>query len=205
MPALAHDRCDGYFARMDTFGKPDPRSDRELVRVCNEGNAADAARAFESIYRRHKDYVVRVALRFVRDRDMALDVLQETFSYLLRKFPPSGDGLVLTAQMTTFLYPVAKNNALTLMRRADRFPASETLQPDDLPEGTPAEPGDIVRVLRELSSERREVILLRFVDDLSLEEIAGVLQIPLGTVKSRLHLAIRQLRESPEIRKLHFP
>lgn len=190
---------------MATFGKPDPRSDGELVRACNEGNAAEAARAFDAIYMRYKDYVIRVGLRFVRDRDMALDVLQETFSYLLRKFPPSGDGLILTARMTTLLYPVAKNNALTLMRKADRFPASEDLRPDDLPGQPSSEPGDIAGVLRELTGEHREVILLRFVDDLSLDEIAEVLQIPLGTVKSRLHTAIRQLRKSPEIKKLHFP
>jgi DNA-directed RNA polymerase specialized sigma24 family protein len=111
-------------------GKSDPRSDQELVRLCNVGNAAEAARAFDAIYQRHKDYVIRVALRFVRgDHDAALDVLQETFSYLLRKFPPSGDGLTLTAQLTTFLYPVAKNSAITLLRKAARFPAAETARP----------------------------------------------------------------------------
>ena len=52
-----------------------------------------------------------------------------------------------------------------------------------------------------VADQRREVITLRFVDDLSLQEITEVLQIPLGTVKSRLHLAIKQLRESPETRK----
>ena len=74
----------------------DRRSDEELVGACNHGDAAEATRAFDVLYKRHKDYVVRVALRFVRDPDMALDVLQETFSYLLRKFPPTGDGLTLT-------------------------------------------------------------------------------------------------------------
>ena len=204
IPPLARNQRYRYFTRMARFGNTDPRSDRELVRVCNEGNATDAARAFTAIYGRYKDYVIRVALRFVRDRETALDVLQETFSYLLRKFPPSGDGLILTAQLTTLLYPVAKNNALTLMRKADRFPTDEGLRPDDLPARTSSESGDIADVMRELSDEHREVILLRFVDDLSLGEIADVLRIPLGTVKSRLHLAIRHLRESPQIRDLHF-
>lgn len=183
----------------------DQRSDQELVRICNLGNATDAARAFDALYQRHKDYVIRVALRFVRDHDTALDVLQETFSYLLRKFPPSGDGLTLTAQMTTFLYPVAKNSAITLMRKGDRFPASESFEPDDLPANTPRESGNIAEVLGGLSDEHREVIMLRFVDDLSLQEIADALTIPVGTVKSRLHLAIRQLRESPQVRKRYFP
>lgn len=190
---------------MADSGKWDQRSDQELLRLCNHGNATDATRAFEALYKRHKAYVIRVALRFVRDHDTALDVLQETFSYLLRKFPPSGDGLTLTAQMTTFLYPVARNTAITLMRKADRFPAAAGCKPDDLPENTVPESGDITEALGDLSDAHREVILLRFVDDMSLQEIASALAIPVGTVKSRLHLAIRQLRESPQIRKLPFP
>src|SRR5690606_37973731 len=133
---------------------------------------------------------------------LALDVLQETFGYLLRKFPPAGPGLTLTAELTTLLYPVAKHSALTLRRRADRFPAGERDDPDDLPGPDPQASGDIAPVLDRLSEERREVILLRFVDGLALEEIAAALGIPLGTVKSRLHLALRQLREAPEISEL---
>jgi RNA polymerase sigma-70 factor, ECF subfamily len=185
-------------------GKSDQRSDQELVRLCNTGDAGEAARAFEGLYSRHKDYVIRVALRFVQDRDMALDVLQETFGYLLRKFPPAGDGLILTARLTTLLYPVAKHSALNLMRKAGRFPAGD-VQPDDLAERAPAGSGDIADILGGLPDERREVVLLRFVDDMSLQEIASALDIPLGTVKSRLHLAIRQLRESPGIRDLYSP
>jgi RNA polymerase sigma-70 factor (ECF subfamily) len=47
--------------------------------------------------------------------------------------------------------------------------------------------------------------MLRFVDDLPLQDIATALDIPLGTVKSRLHLAIKTLRESPEAKKLLSP
>jgi RNA polymerase sigma-70 factor (ECF subfamily) len=49
------------------------------------------------------------------------------------------------------------------------------------------------------------VLTLRFVDDLTLAEIAVVLDIPLGTVKSRLHLAIRELRDDPRIKDLIEP
>ena len=181
-------------------GTSDGRSDEELVQVCNHGNAIETTRAFETLYKRHKEYVVRVALRFVKDHDLALDVLQETFSFLLRKFPPTGDGLTLTAQLTTFLYPVAKNSAITLMRKTERFPPSDNWQPDDLPAPS-RESGDIAQVLGDLSDERREVILLRFVDDLSLQEIAMALKIPIGTVKSRLHLAIKQLRNSAQVKE----
>jgi RNA polymerase sigma-70 factor (ECF subfamily) len=59
--------------------------------------------------------------------------------------------------------------------------------------------------LASLSPERREVLTLRFVDDLSLAEIAAALDVPLGTVKSRLHLALKQLREDLRIKDLYDP
>ena len=93
------------------MGPSDRRSDEELVEVCNVGDAHEAARAFEALYRRHRDFVLRVARRFTRDRELALDALQETFAYLLNKFPPAGAGLTLTARLPTLLYPAAKNAA----------------------------------------------------------------------------------------------
>ena len=176
--------------------RPDPRSDEALVEVCNQGNAREAARAFEALYLRHKDYVLRVALRFVPDTDTALDVLQETFTYLLRRFPPSGEGIELTAKLTTLLYPIAKNTAITALRKSRRFPAADGVVPDDLPAHEVGATGDIHRILAALPANQRETLQLRFVDDLSLQEIAEVLDIPLGTVKSRLHLGVARLKAS---------
>ena len=88
---------------------PSPRfdslSDSELVEICNSGTRLGATEAFDLLYRRHRDYVTRVALRFCSDRDISADVLQETFLYLLRKFPPSGEGLVLTAHLAVVTLP----------------------------------------------------------------------------------------------------
>src|SRR5688500_13279504 len=78
----------------------DPRSDLELVAALNGGDVS----AFNGLYYRYRDWVVRLAARFTGSDDDALDVLQETFSYVLRKFP----GFRLTSAMTTFLYPVVK-------------------------------------------------------------------------------------------------
>lgn len=182
----------------------DPRSDEELVRVCNEGDAPAATLAFELLYRRHRDYVLRVAMRFCGDRDMARDALQETFLYLLGKLPPAGDGLRLTARMTTLLYPVAKNSAISAVRRAERLAGS--VSPDDLPDAGDQGHGDnIDAALAGLSAKRREVLLLRFVDDMTLDEIASALTIPTGTVKSRIHLAIRDLRADPDVKKFFDP
>src|SRR5690606_12876501 len=68
------------------------QSDNELVETCNHGGARDAAAAFAVLYRRHRDFVLRVALRFVAERELAHDALQETFTHLLRQFPPTGRG-----------------------------------------------------------------------------------------------------------------
>jgi len=183
----------------------DRRSDRELVELCNVGDRDEAVQAFETLYRRHRDYVTRVSLRFGADREAAVDVLQETFLYLLKKFPPAGEGLVLTAQLRSLLYPVAKHLTLSSLRQRERIDDSEEFDPDRLPAPDVADPVErdparLSSAVARLSPERREVLLLRFVDDMSLQDIADTLSIPLGTVKSRLHLAIRELRESPEVK-----
>jgi RNA polymerase sigma-70 factor (ECF subfamily) len=183
----------------------DRRSDEELVAICNGGNAPDAARAFEALYRRHRDFVLRVARRFTRDRELALDALQETFAYLLHKFPPAGDGLVLTARLSTLLYPAAKNAAITAVRKARRSAGAGDAMLEDLPAEATADVEPIDAALAALSPERREVLTLRFVDDLSLAEIAAALDVPLGTVKSRLHLALKELREDNRIKDLFDP
>ena len=176
---------------------PDPRSDVELVAAANRGEEA----AFTALYHRHRDWAVRLARRFTGSDDDALDVLQETFAYLFRKFP----GFHLTASMTTFLYPVVKNLSLATRRRRWRLVLN-----DDLLDAVPApaiEPGDprqeLAAVMAALPAAQREVVLMRFVDGLSLEEIGAALLIPLGTVKSRLHHALAALREDPRTRR-HF-
>ena len=118
----------------------DKLSDPELVEICNSGSRRNAAEAFGSLYRRHRDYVTRVALRFCSDREIAADALQETFIYLLRKFPPSGDGLVLTAQLQSLLYPVARNFTLTAVKRQRRSEQTVDLDPDQLPDPRTVDP-----------------------------------------------------------------
>lgn len=177
----------------------DPRSDEMLVRTCNRGGPGAAA-AFEALYRRHKDYVLRVALRFAPETETALDVLQETFLQLLRKFPPNGDGIELTARLTTLLYPIARNAAIDARRRAARLPVDADVPPDELPAAPEPDTHDLGKLLAGLPDHQREALTLRFVDGLTLEEIAQALAVPLGTVKSRLHLGVARLRSSPALR-----
>lgn len=176
----------------------DTRSDIELIDICNTGDAGSAEAAFGTLYDRHKNFVIRVAVGIVGDNAIALDTLQETFTWLLRQFPPEGDGLTLTAKLTTLLYPVSKNFAISEWRRGKAL--ATDADPDELEAPGIDTANDVQRVLRELSFEQREVAMLRFVHGMSLAEVAEALEIPPGTVKSRLHKAVLQLRNSPKLK-----
>lgn len=176
----------------------DPRSDQELIEAANAGDAG----AFEALYIRYRDWVVSLAMRLTGDADQALDVLQETFIYLLSKFP----GFVLTSRLTTFLYPAVKNIAIHLRRKRDRLGDSSGEKLEIVAAAaTPAADSDLAAVVSRLPETHREVVLMRFVDGLSLEEIAEALSIPLGTVKSRLHNALASLRRDPRVRRFFEP
>jgi len=176
----------------------DDRSDIELIAAINSGDAA----AFEVLYFRYRDWVVSQARRFIGDDDTALDVMQETFLYVLRKFP----GFKLTANFKTFLYPAVRNLSIAARRKSARYQSSDaeqaTLANTAAPVTAPASTEELGAVLACLSEEHREVLLLRFVDGLSLAEIAEAMEIPLGTVKSRMHNALQTLRTDPKTKEL---
>ena len=175
---------------MQPTDNSDTRNDLELIAAINGGDAA----AFEALYFRYRDWVFGLSYRFTGDSDAALDVLQETFLYLLKKFP----GFRLTANLKTFLYPAVRNLSIAARRKAGRYQTTgaDLERMDQAVAREPSEPGvgDLAVVLGGLSEEHREVLLLRFVDGLSLAEIAQAIGIPLGTVKSRLHNSLEILR-----------
>jgi RNA polymerase sigma-70 factor (ECF subfamily) len=162
--------------------------DQALTALANRGDPA----GLEGLYRAHGQWVAALARRFVGDPDDALDVMQEVFAYLFDRFP----GFELTSTMRAYLYPVVRNQSISLIRkrhkvveidRGSRPPAELTFWPD--------EPGDLERLLAGLDEETQELLLLRFGLGLKLEEIATALSIPTGTVKSRLHNALKSLRQ----------
>ena len=186
---------------MSSESLPDERPDEELVRAAARGDDS----AFEQLYRRHRDWVVSVAWRFTRNREDALDALQDTFVYLARRLPT----LRLTARLRTFLYPVVRSCSIDIGRkRKHSAPNGDTVEAVlEAQAELPAEPDteDLARVVEVLPDGQREVLLLRFVDGLSLDEIAAALEVPLGTVKSRLHNALGKLREGPGTRRYLEP
>jgi len=122
----------------------------------------------------------------------------------LRKVP----NLRLTAKLTTYLYPVVKNISISLLRdrrKAERHTSEcvrafeeETLTapPPDL---APSR-ADLASVVSVLPEPQREVLLMRFLDEMTVEEVATALEIPPGTVKSRLHNAVKTLRQDERTR-----
>ncbi|XAM01379.1 RNA polymerase sigma factor [Phycisphaeraceae bacterium D3-23] len=180
----------------------DPRDDQQLVAAINRGDAD----AFESLYYRHQEYALKLAMRFCGERSLALDAVQDSFIYVYKKFP----GFTLTAKFTTFLYPVVKHNALTAKKKARRTQGqptgdggdpldrrADTRAPDPARDHADAPGHGVAQLVASLPEAQREVLMLRFVDGLALDEIAQALDIPLGTVKTRIHHAVRKLRDDP--------
>jgi len=163
-------------------------------------------RAFEALYDRYKDYVYRIAFSALRNREEAEDAVQEIFLDLLKALPDYD--VRGPARFETWLYRVALNRARMRMRRK-RPPSAEW---DDLEEGLErlpmpdSERPERVVIDREsavalwqavdqLPETHRQPVLMRYRDGMAYDEIATVLGVRLGTVKSRLYNAHKKLRQ----------
>jgi RNA polymerase sigma-70 factor (ECF subfamily) len=175
--------------------------DRELVARWKSGDE----RAFELLIGRHEKRVYRLLLRMMGNREEAEDVTQETFLSLFRH----GRRFRGEARFSTFVYRVASNAALnrrrSLGRSRKRIQKLAVRQEagDDLP-NAPRDPeatllnGEVSarvhRALETLQLSLRLPVLLYDIEGLSYAEIAKVLGVAEGTVKSRIHRARQALR-----------
>jgi len=179
--------------------EPAELSDQQLIVTLNAGDDA----AFELLYQRYRSWVLKMAWRVTRHEQDSLGVLQETFVYFAGKF----SGFELTSKMTTFLYPVVRNHSIAVRRKRMRAAGEDRdlgqlLQPLS---AASCDQDEFDVLLEGLSDAHHEIVLLRFVDDLSHTEIASLLEIPVGTVKSRLHHAPSTLRQSAVVRYRRGP
>jgi len=169
----------------------DNPSDLELIADANHGSS----RAMEALYNRYRSWVFAMAMRLTGNAHDAADVLQDVFAYFFSRFP----GFVLTCKLKTFLYPAVRNTALNLLRKRRRNAAMGERFADALESSDHGDRGHRLRLLEwveTLDDDQRELVMLRFHDGNSLQEISELLSVPLGTVKSRLHRALSQLRET---------
>ncbi len=151
--------------------------------------------AWDRLVQRHAARLVRLAGMISGSPDVAEDVVQETFIELFRK-PPGHRRGSLAAWLTT----VAFHLTLKEKKRQERWTRLDTTDPAD------EEPLPLARVLssdlqrrilrsvHSLDQVHRDVMILRFYGECSLQEIAGILEVPLGTVKSRLFNAVKRCR-----------
>ena len=139
-------------------------------------------------------------LRFTDDAGHALDVLQEVWLSVFRLLP----GLAAPEAFRVWLYKIAHGKVVEFLRQERRVPLPVDAGGSPSPEMTdcdvPAlENAELVhRALGRLSIGHREVLVLHFLEGMSLEEIAQAISCPLGTVKSRIYYAKRSLREIVE-------
>lgn len=122
------------------------------------------------------------------------DVLSEVFLQVARALPRfRGED----AELRPWVFTIARHRAIDDRRRRARRVRTSALGDDavELAEPGPADPVDpqLLGALRELTADQREVVVLRFVADLSLEQVAAVTQRPVGAVKSMQHRALGQL------------
>jgi RNA polymerase sigma-70 factor (ECF subfamily) len=165
--------------------------DDALVDAANNGDL----QAYEELYHRHGGWVTSLARRLTGSDQDSLDVLQETFEYLWAKLP----GLRLTSTVRAFLYPVIKHKSVDVLRRRRREASlnnAQELRAEQAAASAPRQSVEFRDMVKGLPPEQREVVVLRFAYDFRLAEIAEALGIPVGTVKSRLHNALVELRRS---------
>lgn len=168
--------------------------DRSLVEQAKRGDREAFTRlAFEL-----SDRLFAVAHRILRDFDAAGDALQVTLLRMWRDLPTLRDPDRVEAWAFRVLLRTCHDE---LRKQVRRSPALQLLEVDgaaDDPAMAVANREELERAFRRLPFDQRAVLVLQYYRDLTLPEIAEVLQVPIGTVRSRLHYAKRAMRSAIE-------
>jgi len=180
-------------------------SDNELMTRLKEAPPAEMAAGFEVLVQRYKNAIVSFLFRYVGDPRTAEDLAQEAFLRVFRKIAEYNS----TAKFSTWLYTIASNLAKDEFKRRSRHPAKsldwrggqDTTRsvPRISADTTESVPDvrlehDEVRInvnkaLDLLEAHDREILVLKDVQGLSYDEISQILDLPMGTVKSRISRA----------------
>lgn len=162
------------------------------------------ARAFEEIYQRYSGMVYNLSLRMSADPDEALDLSQEIFLRIFRHLPKFRGG----SSLKTWIYRVSLNHCRSRLGRKKpdpqplTGPEGETVRPIRDPRRDPEEramAGDegrlVTEALARLPTPFREAVALRDLEGLTYQEIAEVLRVRIGTVRSRIARGREKLRQ----------
>ena len=164
-----------------------------------QARAGDGA-AWDALFRRYQLPLYVYIFELVRDEQTSLDLVQETFINAVRHLGSLRDD----AKFGSWLFGIAHQKCIQRWRKQareemvrDEFagapPQFETA-PDDLLIREEQE-AEFMSLVQQLPPPQRSVLLLHFMEDFSLEEIAGITGVSIGTVKSRLHYAKKSLRK----------
>jgi RNA polymerase sigma-70 factor (ECF subfamily) len=178
--------------------------DAELVRLCQQKSASSLEGDYRRLYDRYKDRVYNVCFRITGNPSDALDASQETFGILFRRIRE----FRFESRFSSWVYRIAVNASIDIKRRAQtrKLSSLEAIQErsGDRNGGGRFDPVDervempvaaasrhelerqIQAAILRLSPKLRAITVLRYVENLSYEQISETLQISLGTVKSRL-------------------
>jgi RNA polymerase sigma-70 factor (ECF subfamily) len=185
--------------------------DHELMARLKAAAPSELMGGFEVLVGRYKNAIVSFLYRFVGDFRTAEDLAQETFLRVFKKIHDYNS----SAKFSTWLYTIASNLAKDEFKRRVRHPArsldwkggGDTTRniPDVKADTTDSVPDvqlehdevrlNVKKALALLEEHDREILLLKDVQGLSYEEIAGVLDLPMGTVKSRISRARTAFKE----------
>ncbi len=173
------------------------RSDRELIIGLQHGELS----ALGELYDRHQQLVFRTALGITGDPESASDLLQDTF-LRLNRFASRVDP---DRPLQPWLYRVTANLAYTYVKRRSRgFQVLREMGEWLVREFRPGPQAALEReeaccvikeALAQLPISQRVVVVLYYVNDLSLQEISDIIDVPVGTVKSRLHYGRIRLKK----------
>lgn len=178
-------------------GPHDPRSAREdildelLAVRCQLGERA----AFDELIERWHTPLWRYVRRLLGDADVTAEVLQDVWIRVLRGLP----GLRDPSRLRAWLFTIARRTSMDRLRIKYSEPPTASIDDVDVvEEDEPDLADDLERMQQELARMplvEREVLVLFYLQELALDQIAEVLDVPAGTVKSRLFRARRMLRQ----------
>jgi RNA polymerase sigma-70 factor (ECF subfamily) len=174
----------------------DTRTDHELVYAARDGDTV----AFDALFYRYRDGIYRLGLAITKDPSYAEEIVVDTFARAHRALAR----LEPDASLRPWLYRVAVNLSYNRRPRKGVVLSSlddavdEALANEDGSPSHVAEQAELRRfvlgAVDALGPKHRLVVVLHYLNGLNLMEIAEVVQCPVGTVKSRLHYALRRLR-----------
>jgi RNA polymerase sigma-70 factor (ECF subfamily) len=163
----------------------------DVQRLLHERRYDEALEAMLDLYE-HK--VFRLAVAILRDAGRAEEITQDVFVKMWRAFP-AYDG---RASLSTWLYAIARNTCLSAVR-AEAYRKTSTLEGVREPSVSAPPPAvDWDRLLSRLPDAQRHAITLFYFEERSITEVAAMLGVPEGTVKSQLHRARRALADMME-------